>query len=121
MTDLLPASGLSRPAFPRIFAGTRSVGGIFLRLTGFRWIALNSTWPEISREKNSLSADALSGAMADGRRLPDRRLRALFALSRDRVLDRGAGLRCRVADHALPGPRVGDRALQEFGIRRHRP
>ena len=46
-------------------------------------------------EKTSVSADALSGAVAAGGRLRDHRLCAVLALSRDRVLSGGAGLRCR--------------------------
>ncbi len=88
------------PAYSRLSLG---------RLTGFHE-------PEDAcSEKNSVPADALPGAMADGRRLPDRRLRALSALSRDRVFDGGAGLRCRLADHAVQDPRARD--LPCFAIR----
>src|SRR3979490_1537496 len=55
-------------------------------------------------EENSVPADALSGAMVAGGRLRDRRLRALFALSRGRVLDRRAGVRWRSAHDALQDP-----------------
>src|SRR6266550_5353790 len=79
-----------------------SVGRIFSRLTGFHLAG------KCSDEENPIPADALPGAMAVGRRLPDRRLCALFALSRDRVLERGAGMRCRSADHDVQDPPVGD-------------
>ena len=42
MTELLPASGLSRSAFPSIFTGNNIGWGIFLPPTGVHWTALNS-------------------------------------------------------------------------------
>ena len=54
--------------------------------------------PYCPHEKIPVPAHALSSAIPAGGRLRHRRLRALSALSRGRVLDRGAGLRRRPAD-----------------------
>src|SRR6266516_541357 len=76
--------------------------------------------PYSAHEKNSVPADALSGAMAVDRGLRHRRLRTLPALSRDRALDGGAGMRCRLADHAVQDPPARDLPVSQFGIRRGR-
>src|SRR6266550_9052659 len=98
-----PVPTLSRPTFPTIFALKRTP------LAG-----------TCSREENSIPVDALPGAMVAGRRLCHRRLRALPALSCDRVLDRSAGLRRRPADPAVQDPDPRDLAVQEFGVRHRR-
>src|SRR5947209_9006202 len=72
-------------------------------------------------EENSVSTDALSGAMAVGGGLPQHRLRALFALSRDRVLSRGPGVRRRLADGAVQDANSGDVPVSPFRVRRGRP
>src|SRR4029077_1175210 len=62
--------------------------------------------PDHSRahEQETVPADPLSGAISAGRRLRHRRLRALFALSRGRILASRAGLRWWLADRAVQEP-----------------
>src|SRR4030095_6027993 len=57
--------------------------------------------PYSAHEKTPLPAHAIPGPVPADRRLRHRRLRALSALSRGRVLDGRARLRRRPADHDL--------------------
>src|SRR6516164_3346491 len=69
-----------------------------------------------AREENPVSPDALSSPASAGGWLRHHRLRALYPLSCDRIFQRGARLRCRVADHALQGPFAGDLPVSKFGF-----
>src|SRR6202035_3672917 len=100
--------GLSDRGFPTIFAVVGRIAAADLTPPSRKY----------RREKTTVSADPLPGAVSAGGRVFDRRLCALSALSRGRVLDRGAGLRCRPADAVVQDPDPGDRPVQEFGVRR---